>query len=199
MKTYGFFGGSFNPVTKAHIELAVELCKKYNLNKVVFVPVGNAYKKKGLADENHRLKMLEIAIKPYKQLEVSNIELNKNSNITTLEAFKEIEKKYTNIEKIYIIGADNLCKIISLNDCKELIENYKYIVIQRGKTNCKEIIQKSEILRNNQENIKIMENIKYSNISSTEARKRIKNANVDIEELISKGVANYIKENNLYL
>lgn len=45
MEKYGFFGGSFNPVTKAHIELAEEIANKYGLDKVIFVPVGDKYNK----------------------------------------------------------------------------------------------------------------------------------------------------------
>lgn len=46
MKKYGFFGGCFNPVTKAHVELALEIVNKYKLDKVVFVPMGDKYDKK---------------------------------------------------------------------------------------------------------------------------------------------------------
>ena len=48
MEKYGFFGGSFNPVTKAHVELAKEITNKYKLDKVIFVPVGDKYNKMGL-------------------------------------------------------------------------------------------------------------------------------------------------------
>ena len=48
MKKYGFFGGSFNPVTKAHVDLALEIVKMFNMDKVIFVPVGDNYNKKGL-------------------------------------------------------------------------------------------------------------------------------------------------------
>jgi len=198
MKKYGFFGGSFNPVTNGHIELALEIVEKYNLDKVIFVPVGNAYKKADLADATHRLNMLNIATKDYEQLEVSDIELNKPNNLTTLEAFKEIEKQYPNIDKTYIIGADNLYKIISSKDCDDLVEKYNYIVIQRETIDCKQIIETNDLLQQNQENFKIMENIKHSNTSSTEVRKRSMNADKDIEELICKEVITYIKENNLY-
>ena len=57
----GFFGGSFNPPTNAHINLAKEVIKVCNLDKVIFVPMGNYYPKEGLAKAEDRLKMLEIA------------------------------------------------------------------------------------------------------------------------------------------
>ena len=41
MSRIGFYGGSFNPPTKAHIELAKKVIKECNLDKVIFVPVGD--------------------------------------------------------------------------------------------------------------------------------------------------------------
>ena len=60
MKRYGFFGGSFNPPTKAHEELAKEIMKEFNLDKLFFVPVGNTYQKNGLIDEKDRYRMETI-------------------------------------------------------------------------------------------------------------------------------------------
>ena len=89
MKKYGFFGGSFNPVTKAHVDLALEIVKMFNMDKVIFVPVGDNYNKTGLIYEKHRYNMLKIATNGYKDLEISDIELNQDRNLTTLEAFQK--------------------------------------------------------------------------------------------------------------
>ena len=62
MKKYGFFGGSFNPVTKAHVDLALEIVKMFNMDKVIFVPVGDNYNKKGLINEKHRYKNRAVKI-----------------------------------------------------------------------------------------------------------------------------------------
>ena len=45
----GFFGGSFNPPTVAHIYLAKEAVSQCKLDKVVFVPMNDYYKKDYLA------------------------------------------------------------------------------------------------------------------------------------------------------
>ena len=131
MKKYGFFGGSFNPVTKAHIELAQAIVDTFKLDKVVLVPVGDNYNKPGLVSEQHRFNMLKIATKEYETLEVSDIELNKTKNLSTLEAFNIIEENFKEIERYYIIGADNLYKIAKSKDIELLAKNYKYIIIER--------------------------------------------------------------------
>ena len=42
----GFFGGCFNPPTNAHVNLAKKVLDECNLNRVVFVPVGDFMVKK---------------------------------------------------------------------------------------------------------------------------------------------------------
>ena len=63
MKRMGFFGGSFNPPTYAHINIAKASIEKLGLDKFFFVPVGNLYNKPDLIDEVYRYDMLKIACK----------------------------------------------------------------------------------------------------------------------------------------
>lgn len=197
MKKYGFFGGSFNPVTKAHIELAQEIVDKYGLDKVIFVPMGDNYNKKELISEQHRYNMLKIATCKYDKLEVSDIELNQNKNLSTLEAFCTIEEKYPDVEKYYIMGVDNVYKMLLSNDLKTLVENYKYIVIQRNLINCKELIKENEILMKNKEHFIIMENERHKGISSTNVREDFKKDN-SVANVLDEKVIEYIKKNRLY-
>ncbi len=197
MEKYGFFGGSFNPVTKAHVELAKEITNKYKLDKVIFVPVGDKYNKMGLVSEKHRYNMLKIAICKYDNLEVSNIELNQEKNLTTLEAFNMIEQKYPNVQKFYIMGADNVNKMILSSDFETLAKNYKYIIIERDTVNSKELIRSNNELRKNEQNFTIMENIKHTETSATKAREELQKDN-GVSDVIDENVLDYIRINKLY-
>lgn len=199
MKKYGFFGGSFNPVTKAHVDLAIEIVEKYKLDKIVFVPVGNHYTKEGLINEKHRYNMLKIATEKYKILEVSDIELNQDRNLTTLEAFKKIEEQYVGIEKYYIIGGDNLYKILSSEDSAELINNYKYIVIQRNTQEITDLICTNKETIKNKNSFTIMENVNHKDTSSTKVRELIIEKNKEVMEIMDKKVLDYIEKNELYM
>ncbi len=198
MGKYGFFGGSFNPVTKAHIELAEEIRNKYGFDKIIFVPISNKYNKIGLVSETHRYNMLKIAISKYDNLEVSNIELNKEKNLTTLEAFNMIEEKYPNVEKFYIMGADNLSKMMLSSDFEILAKNYKYIIIERDIVNCKELINSNSKLRKNEQNFIIMDNVKHRETSSTKAREELQKNN-STNTMMDANVFDYIRINGLYL
>lgn len=193
---YGFFGGSFNPVTNAHINLANLVVEKYSLDKLIFVPVGNKYQKQNLADEQHRFEMLKIATANYNKLEVSDIELNLPYALTTLQAFKRIEENYQNITPYFIIGSDNLIKLTTQPDFEFLAQNYNYIILQRG-ISTKEQISSNSMLKQNKANFNIVEENPYEQLSSTNVRNNLKDE-AKLKDMISKEVYEYIQKMNLY-
>ena len=187
----GFFGGSFNPPTNAHINLAKKAKKECELDKIIFVPMGDFYKKKGLAKAKDRYNMLKLAIeeKDKEILEVSDMELAIKENLGAIEAFTNIEKLYPIDEKYFMMGADNFEKILTWKKSKKLIENYNYIIFERENIDLEKFI-KEKI--NTKTTIKIIKNVNYKNMSSTEFRK---NSN---KELVPKEVLKYIEKNKIY-
>ena len=198
MKKLGFFGGSFNPPTHAHINIAKMSIEKFNLDAVYFVPVGNLYNKPSLIDEDYRYKMLELICDDKIMLE--NIELGRKEPLNTLQAFKLIEQKYKNTENYYIMGADNFEKLPTWKNAKELIENYKYIIFERNGSNSKSLIDTQELLKQNRDNFNFLNVEQYSNVSSGIIRELIQNENYkECEEYTRPEIVQYIKENKLYM
>lgn len=198
-KKYGFFGGSFNPVTNAHLNIAKLVQEKYNLDKIVFVPMGDHYPKLGLAKEEHRYEMLKIATRKEEKLEVSNIELNLPNSLTMLQAFEKIQKQYRGIKPYFIIGADNLNKLVGLSDFEILATNYEFIVIGRNNINIQEKFSINPILERFKAHFNILEDNPYENISATSARNALKNGNSsNISNIIPCEVKEYIRKNNVY-
>ena len=94
MKRMGFFGGSFNPPTYAHINIAKASIEKLGLDKFFFVPVGNLYNKPDLIDEVYRYDMLKIACKNENNIFVEDMLITQaspskvTSSIISLLTFK---------------------------------------------------------------------------------------------------------------
>lgn len=197
-KRYGFFGGSFNPVTNAHLNLANLIVEKYNLDKVVFVPMGDKYKKQDLISEKDRYEMLKLATKNQEKLEVSDVELNLSYALTMLQAFKKIEEKYSDVKPYFIIGADNLNKLISLPDFEILARNYEYILIKRNDIEIKEKINSNPILKRFKDHFNILEDNPYEQISSTEVRKLINDNVLILNDMIPSEVCEYIMDKKIY-
>lgn len=197
---YGFFGGCFNPVTNAHVNLAKLVVNQYNLDKLVFVPMGDHYQKSNLASEQHRYEMLKIETKNQEKLEVSDIELNLSHALTMLQAFEKIHAKYKEVEPYFIIGADNLIKLTRLADFETLVKNYQYIIIERHDIPIKQLFASNPILSRFKAHFHILENNPYEQISASEARTLLKNKEEkEIKEIISKEVYEYIRKNGLYM
>lgn len=197
-KKYGFFGGSFNPVTNAHLNLANLIVEKYNLDKVVFVPMGDKYNKQDLISEKDRYEMLKLATNSKEKLEVSDIELNLPYALTMLQAFKRIEEKYSDVKPYFIIGADNLNKLISLPDFEILAKNYEYIVIKRNDIRIKDKISENPVLRRFKDHFNILEENPYEQISSSKVRKLINNEKLTLNDMIPDEVYEYIVNKNIY-
>ena len=170
----GFFGGSFNPPTYAHISIAQTSIERIGLNKVFFVPIGKSYNKPDLIDEKFRYEMLEL-LKDEK-IDVEDIELNRDCGFSTLEAFRLIEKKYKNKDThiFYIMGADNFEKLPNWKDSKQLIENFEYLIFERDNSHTINNIEKIQLLNENKKNFHFFRLENYSEVSSGVIRKLIK-------------------------
>lgn len=196
---YGFFGGCFNPVTKAHINLARLVVEQYNLDKLIFVPMGDHYQKSNLANEQHRYEMLKLATKNQAKLEVSDIELNLPYNLTMLQAFQKIQENYKDVTLYFIIGADNLMKLTKLFDFEILAKNYEYIIIERD-IPIKQFFTIEPILQQYYTHFHILENNLYKQISASEVRTLLKSKKgKESCTMIPKEVYEYIKQNDLYI
>jgi len=186
----GFFGGCFNPPTIAHIALANKVLIETNLDKVIFVPVGDFYKKKELTSAKERYNMLKLVCDDLKNIEVSDIELDIKETLYAIDAFKLIEEKYRNDEIYFIMGADNFINLTKWKAGKELIEKYKYIVLERDNIDIEEYVTNN--LKEYKNKIKIVKNEEYGDFSSSMFRE-----NNDFS-IVPNNVLKYIKENNLY-
>lgn len=175
MERIGFFGGCFNPPTNIHINIANNLIKQGKLDKVIFVPVNDYYKKQGLVEAKHRYNMLKLATKEYASLEVDDIEIKQNRELFAVDAFEIIgdcphATKCRQSDISLIMGSDNYNRMPTWKDYERIKDKYNYIVIERNK----------------------------KEISSTKIRQMIKNGDKTAVQYLPKEVYEYIIENELY-
>lgn len=184
----GFFGGCFNPPTNMHINLANELIHNKILDKVIFVPVGDYYKKQNLVTALHRYNMVKLACKDFENLKVENIASSHTSQLFATDTFKLIYDKYSKSTEIYLImGSDNFEKMPTWKNYQEIISQYKFIVIERPKYENTPKLSNVIYFKNKQE----------ENISSTIIRNRLKKGE-NVSNWINSDVLKYIDDNKLY-
>jgi nicotinate-nucleotide adenylyltransferase len=102
----GVFGGTFDPVHVAHIVAAVEARRALALDRVVLVPAGDPWQKRGsvTAPAADRLAMVRAATDGIEGLEVSPLEVERDGpsyTYQTLEALSAPDRRL-----FLIVGAD---------------------------------------------------------------------------------------------
>ena len=181
----GLFIGSFNPVTKAHIDIFLKL--KNSFSKIVLVPVSS--KDKELIDINRRIDMLNILKNKYDFLEISSI--MKKYSYVNYRVIDLLKMKYGDIN--IIMGSDLLEKLEYFDNYLYLLNNYSFTIIPRDNIDASKIINDKYFKYKNKFNI-----IDYhSNISSSLVKKLLKD-NKDVSDMLDKDIYSYIKKNDLY-
>ena len=94
------------------------------------------------------------------------------------------------------MGADNLQKLPFWHESNKLVSDYNYIILDRGLTKTKDIIENNELLKKNEKRFTIISNIEFYDCSSTTIREQIKKG--ENPENLDDGVYSYIRENNIY-
>ena len=85
------FFGSFNPIHVAHLKMANFALKKYNFEKIIFVPAHNPPHKD--IDRNlalHRYNMVKLAIKSNPKFEISDIEYKSEGKSYSINTVKKL-------------------------------------------------------------------------------------------------------------
>ena len=192
------FGGTFNPPTRAHLDIATEALYYLDAEKVLFVPVSDLYKKDDVEISYHRVNMLNLAIGNFRRLEIDFTEVDAVALTYTYETVEKIKSRYQDKELFLLIGADNLEDFKNWKNQRSIMENCSLLVVNRNNSSIDKIIESNEILTEFKDKT-IEAPIEEIEISSTEVRNRIASGELEgLENLVDKEVIDYIIENKLY-
>lgn len=170
------FGGSFNPPTVAHIDLAKQILKNIeNVEKVIFVPVSTKYNKDGLAPDEDRFDMLKTICEGIEKLEVSSIELDSDRQLYTIETLEKVQKQNPNCKVLFILGTDNLKEIETWHTSNKLLENFKVLVLERDNDVMEDIIENNKFLKQYKNTFIKLKSIERIDLSASYIRELIKN------------------------
>lgn len=178
------FGGSFNPPTKAHMAIIDYLSKRYQ--KVIIVPNGDQYNRKELIPFKERVAMLNLMLKGYNNVVISDYETNNDTFLGTVQMLRALN------HPLFVIGADSLLTIKTWIKYEELIKENHFLVFPRAQINPTSILENDSFLRNYRNHFQIVKDFKELNMSSSDYRYYYS------REILTEEVLKYIKDNNLY-
>jgi nicotinate-nucleotide adenylyltransferase len=203
MAKIGIYGSSFDPITNVHLWTASTVAHRCHLDKVIFLPCSNKRRdKKMMTEDEHRLKMIQLAIKDNEKFITDDFELKQDAwKITTYETLKHFKKLYKNDDIYFIMGADLLVDIGNgkWGNGDLLIRENNFIVMARNGIDMLKVISKSPILRNNDDGstFHLLDKGLAMEISSTYIREEFALGG-EPRYLLPESCYDYIKEHCLY-
>jgi len=191
-RRYGVFGGTFDPVHQAHIQLAVAARRELGLEKVYFVPARRSPLKteSPLSSARHRYRMLLLATKPYRHFVVSTYELRGPSPSFTVRTLAHFQRHDPKAQWYLLMGEDSLSRFTSWRNWKTLLERSIPVVGRRagkGRRTIPPVIRKRAIFLRK----------KLPAIAATEIR-RVVGKNLSWKRDVPFPVQRYIRKNRLY-
>lgn len=185
----GLFFGSFNPIHSGHLMLAQFMANFGGVDEVWFVvSPQNPFKQDiSLAPAEHRVAMVEIAVRETPRIKVCDIELTLPIPSYTANTLDALEARYPHYEFVLIMGGDNVAGLPRWHRSEEIM---KHEILVYPRPNC-------DLSEFDFPNVKVTD-APQVDISSTMIRKWI-SSGLDVSHFTPPSVYRYISDNHLYI
>ncbi|MCD8518102.1 MAG: nicotinate (nicotinamide) nucleotide adenylyltransferase [Burkholderiaceae bacterium] len=125
----GLLGGSFDPIHRAHVELAKTALSELKLDEVQLLPARQPWQKPALAASTQdRLAMIELAIGNIAGLSVNPIELARSGKTYTIDTLEQLPAQHT---YFWIFGADQLQNFTTWHRWQDVARHVTLVAAQR--------------------------------------------------------------------
>jgi nicotinate-nucleotide adenylyltransferase len=133
LKSIALYGGSFDPVHKAHLELARTALENCDLESVIFVPAAQSPLKNSaaLAEDSDRVEMLRLATTGEPRFEVDTCEIERGGTSYTVDTVKAYRAAHEGCRLHWIIGADQFELLPQWRCIEEIASMITFIVLRR--------------------------------------------------------------------
>ncbi len=182
------FGGTFDPIHTAHLELAREAAEVFHLNRILFVPAANPPHKTGVlgASFADRFRMVQLACAVDRRFVPSRLEQGEEKSYSILTIEKVLADLDAGDELYFLIGADAFAEIKTWRRYEDVLRLVTFIVASRPGSQY-EIPEGAKILR--------LDNIALG-ISSSEIREELSHGHRI--STLPFPVLDYVRANGLY-
>lgn len=109
----GVLGGTFDPIHLGHLILAETAREELALERVLFVPAGDPWRKQGrwVASSKHRLAMVRLAVANIPEYQVSTLEVDRPGPSYTADTLEAIAGNNPGAELYLLLGQDALADL----------------------------------------------------------------------------------------
>lgn len=197
-KKIGILGGTFNPPHLGHLYMAQMARDEFNLDEVLFMPLGDPPHKKGeiVLDKNARAMLSDMIASERSYITLSRIELDRQGFTYTVDTLTELRAQMPYAELYYIIGTDTLFKLEEWKDYKRVFELTEFICIPRPGDDIHAVFDKLAYFKRIYHKNILLGHGMGLDISSTKVREYMR-AGKPIDSLVGKKVAHYLTEHGV--
>ena len=206
MASIGILGGSFDPVHRAHIQVALTALESLSLDEVRLMPAQQSPTRSApQASAQHRLAMLDLVAGQYEFLSVDDRELRRAAPSYSVDSLQELRNEFPDDRLFFIVGADAFNGLLAWHQWKKIFELAHLVVVARPGEQIIADGELAKILAEKacQEKPQTLAGAIITGlncdlpISSTAVRKALATATA-VDSLLEESVSHYIQENRLY-
>ncbi|HHU51887.1 MAG TPA: nicotinate (nicotinamide) nucleotide adenylyltransferase [Firmicutes bacterium] len=194
----GIYGGSFDPIHLGHLLLAESAREELGMEQVIFVPAKRSPFKprSSFAGDDHRWRMLLLAIEENPGFSASRVELDREAPSYTVLTIDYFSRIFPEAELWLILGQDALLDFAHWYQYRRLLQRAKVAVGRRPGVSDQELTLPRELTAC-ADRFCFFTNPVFG-VSSREIRERIKQGR-SVNYLLWPKVNEYIIEHRLYL
>jgi nicotinate-nucleotide adenylyltransferase len=193
----GILGGAFNPPHVGHLICAQEALVQLELERVVFMPVGEAPHRtlEGDPGPEVRLELVSLAVEDDPRFEVSRLEIDRPGPSYTADTLRELRSSHPDDELFLILGGDQAAALSDWHEPEEVLSLATVAVVERTSWSRNAIGIKIGRLRG-AEQIRYLD-MPLIQVSSSAIRRRLSRG-LPIRYLVPEKVVEHIEANGLY-
>lgn len=197
----GICGGTFDPFHCGHLEPILAARQTMRWDRVLYIPafIQPFKQDRATASPFHRFAMTVLGTEDHEELDVSPRELERGSVSYTVDTLNELRQEYPGATLDWIIGDDNLAKLLEWKSLDTIFGLANFAVLTRGGQEVLPILRPRVTepqARATHGSIVFAENAMVP-VSSTEIRRRIGDGD-PIDDLVPPRVSHYIHHYGLY-
>lgn len=129
----GMYGGSFDPIHLAHIQVAEAVCRQMELDRLYFIPAARSPFKAGQqsAPAELRLQWIRLAIASHPTWKLDTYEIDKGGISYTIDTVREYKRRCPQARLFYIIGMDHAPLLTQWKNADELAKLVEFAIVTR--------------------------------------------------------------------
>jgi len=193
------FGGSFDPPHHGHIAIATAAADVFDLDSVLFAPVGHQpLKPEGApAPFADRLAMVELACREDSRFTVSDLDGPRSDGVPnyTVDTLAALHDSMPDVRLFNLVGADSFLDLPRWHEPERLLELAEWIVVSRPGYALADLSPLG-LTPHQRGRVHLLQTV-HEDVAATNLRERLEAGDLCVD-VLSPAVSAYIQAHHLY-